>query len=295
MTYFAKFACSLILILCSLARANADNYQSSPLNVVTSFSILADLAKELGGDNVKITNLVGANSDGHLYQPRPSDVVAVSAADLLIFNGLNFEGWMSRLIQSSGFDGAAIEASAGVRKMYHGDEVDPHAWQSLQNIKIYAKNINKALIEALPNRKADLNYRYQAFTEQVDALIAHSQRSFADIPIQNRIVITNHDAFGYLGRDLKVAFIAPVGISTDEEPSAADLAALIQQIKSKNVKALFLENISNKRLLQQISAEAGVSVGGILYSDALSEREGPASTYLKMMNYNLRTLSGALK
>ncbi len=268
------------------------------LQVVTSFSILADLTHEVGGEHIELTNLVDADADAHVYEPRPDDAKALLRADLIIANGLGFEPWLERLLASSEPKGKRIDASAGVVPLMldeDGEAVpDPHAWQSLTNAEIYVRNIAKALGELDP---ANLNVyieRRDAYLARLHALLKKADAQIAGLPASQRKVVTSHDAFGYLGQVWQLKFIAPQGLSTHDEPSAAEVAALIRQIRNEGVRAVFVENIRDPRLIRQIADEAGVKVGGTLYSDALASA-GPASTYLGMFEHNLDTLMAALK
>jgi len=283
-----------LTFLCILFLANTVSANDSSIRVVTSFSILEDLVKELGGQYVSVVNLVGRNSDAHMYQPKPSDAVAIAKADLVVFNGLGFEGWIPRLIKNSGYKNQQIIASRGVDAIKNGKEIDPHAWQSFHNIRLYIQNISQMLIQLRPQHVEALTKRQQKYLDSVSNLEQRLKKQFANIPPNKRIVVTSHDAFGYLGREFKIQFLAPLGLSLEVEASAEDVAAIIDQIREQSVKALFVENINNPRLLELISAETNVTIGGRLYSDALSEVEGPAGTYLKMMRYNIESLINRL-
>ncbi len=268
------------------------------LQVVTSFSILADLTREVGGDRIELTNLVDADADAHVYEPSPDDAKALLRADLIVANGLGFEPWLERLLASSEPKGKRIDASAGVVPLMLDEDgeaaPDPHAWQSLTNAEIYVRNIAKALGELDP---ANLNVyieRRDAYLTRLHALLKKADAQIAGLPTSQRKVVTSHDAFGYLGQAWQLKFIAPQGLSTHDEPSAAEVAALIRQIRSEGVRAVFVENIRDPRLIRQIADEAGAKVGGTLYSDALASA-GPASTYLGMFEHNLDTLMAALK
>ena len=268
------------------------------LQVVTSFSILADLTREVGGDHIELTNLVGADADAHVYEPSPDDAKALLRADLIVANGLGFEPWLERVLASSQPEGKRINASAGVVPLMldeDGERVpDPHAWQSLTNAEIYVRNIAKALGELDPVNRDVYNERRDAYLTCLHALLKKADAQIAGLPASQRKVVTSHDAFGYLGQAWQLEFIAPQGLSTHDEPSAAEAAALIRQIRSEGVRAVFVENIRDPRLIRQIADEAGATVGGTLYSDALAS-EGPASTYLGMFEHNLDTLMAALK
>ena len=273
--------------------ANTARADDSRLRVVTSFSILQDLVRTLGGEHVSVVNLVGENSDAHTYQPKPSDAIAIASADLVVFNGLAFEGWMARLIENSGYKNQQLIASLGVDAITRGEESDPHAWQSFHNIRVYIHNITRTLVALRPRHAEELAQRQRRYLNALNALERRLIERIAGIPVKQRVVVTSHDAFGYLGREFDIQFLAPLGLSIEVEASAADVSAIMDQIRKRRVKALFVENINDPRLLQRIAAETGVAIGGRLYSDALSEAHGPAGTYLDMMRHNVESLISA--
>jgi zinc/manganese transport system substrate-binding protein len=291
-----------IVGLAALALGNAR--AAEPLPVVATFSILADLTRALGGERVRVHALVGADADAHVYQPTPADARVLAQARLVVANGLGFEGWIDRLVAAAGYRGEVLLASKGVEvlrghkrntaALRHGGGADPHAWQDPRNVKRYVMNIAAALARADPAGASRYQAKAAAYAAQLDALDAEFRAAIARLPPQRRRVVTSHDAFGYLARAYGLRFDAPVGVSTDAEASAADVAALIRQIKDEHIPAVFLENISDPRLLQRVRAETGVRIGGTLYSDALSGPGGPAANYLDMMRHNLNTLSAAL-
>ncbi len=268
------------------------------LRVIASFSILDDFVREIGGDKVDVRSLVGANGDVHVYQPSPAAAQALRKAQLIVVNGLSLEGWMARLISASGAKAPVVVASKGVTPR-EGEEdgkkgIDPHAWQSIANARIYAANIRDGLIAVEP---ADADYfrrRSEKFLARLDETEVKVRAAIAEIPEKNRRIVTTHDAFGYFGAAYGFEFIAPVGLSTEAEPSAKDIAALIEQIKREKVPAVFLENISDPRLMKRIAEESGAKIGGDLFSDSLSPGEGPAPTYIDMMNHNIDELKKAL-
>jgi zinc/manganese transport system substrate-binding protein len=289
---------SLLAALVLLSPLSAHAAVPEKLKVVASFSILGDFVREVGGEKVALSILVGANGDVHEFQPSPVHAQAMRKAQVIVINGLNLEGWMTRLIDASGTKGAVVVASKGVTPR-EGEEdgkkgVDPHAWQSIANARIYVANIRDGLSAADP---ADADYfktRAQKFLARLDRTESMVRAAIAAIPEQNRRIVTTHDAFGYFGAAYGFQFIAPMGISTDSEPSAKDIAALIAQIKTEKIPAVFLENIADPRLMQRIAAESGAKIGGDLYSDALSSGEGPAPTYIDMMTHNMDELKKAL-
>ena len=283
-----SFLLSLLVLFTNVSSAN-----EAKLKVVTSFSILEDLVVNLGGEHVSVVNLVGRNSDAHMYQPKPSDAVAISNADLVVLNGMGFEGWIARLIENSRYENELLLATEGVKAIKNGNEVDPHAWQSFQNIRVYVDNITLTLIALRPDHGETFKRRQQSYIEQLDRLESRLTKQMAIIPPSKRTVVTSHDAFGYLAADFDIQFYAPLGLSLEDQASAEDVAGLINQIREQKIQALFVENISNPNLLKRIGSETGVAVGGRLYSDALSENEGPAETYLKMMQHNVESLISA--
>lgn len=283
--------------------------------VVASFSILGDFVKEVGGDRVSVSTLVGPNGDAHVFQPSPADAKKVAAAKLVFVNGLGFEGWIDRLVKASGTKAEVVVATAGItpREMAeeedghdhdhkkHADAhdhdhggIDPHAWQSVGNAERYVANIRDALIAADPAGKATYEANAAAYTAKLDALDAQVKAAIAAIPAERRRIITSHDAFGYFGAAYGMEFVAPQGVSTESEASAKDVARIIRQIKASKIPAVFMENISDPRLVKRIAAETDAKIGGELYSDALSDDKGPASTYIDMMQNNIRQFSAAL-
>lgn len=267
------------------------------IKVVTSFSILADITREIGGDQVQVINIVGPDSDAHVYETTPDDARNVLQASLVVENGLNFEPWLDRLIKTTGSQAQVVRASQGILPRTFDEEgqtiPDPHAWNSLANAKIYAANIAKALEAVDADNAQAYRSHLAAYQQQIDALLAEVKKSFAALPANNRRIVTSHDAFGYLGQAYGIEFLAPQGLSTEQEPTAKDVASIISMIKRDKIKAVFIENIKDSRLMRQIADDTGAKIGGTLYSDALAA-EGPASTYLGMYRQNVQTLIQAL-
>ncbi len=314
---------SSLLVSAPIAQANP----SPPIEVVASFSILANITEEIGGPLVNVTSLVGTDADSHVFNPSPADAKSLARAQVVVINGLGFEGWIDRLVKSSGFKGELVVASNGVKpldfkegaksqapeqkdrhkhghkhshdkhdhaKHDHG-EVDPHAWQDLKNGKIYAENIRAALVAVLPAARDEINARAQQYIDQIGSLDQASRARLAAVPEAQRRVISSHDAFGYFAKAYDVEFFAAQGWSTDREVSAADMATVIREIRKDQVRALFVENMSDPRLMQRVSEETGVRIGGKLYSDALSAPGTDADTYLKMFSRNVNTILQALE
>lgn len=270
---------------------------AEPLKVIASFSILGDITQEIGGAYIQLTTMVGPDSDAHVYETTPHDAKQVIEADLIVKNGLYFEPWLDRLILSTGTKAPVCTASRGIipRKLQEDNLSipDPHAWNNLANAIVYAQNIAAALSAADPEHTDQYARNLNNYVQQIEQLLAQTRAQFEDIPNNLRRVVTSHDAFGYLGQAYGIEFIAPQGLSTEHEPSAKEVAQLIEQIRREHITAVFIENIKDPRLLKQIAEETAAQIGGVLYSDALAS-SGPASTYLGLYRYNVATLSKAL-
>jgi zinc/manganese transport system substrate-binding protein len=270
--------------------------------VVASFSILGDMVRHLGGDRVSLRVIAGPDVDAHSFQPRPSDAEALRGARLVVRNGLGFDTWMDRLVRSAGYRGTVATASEGItpRRLEdnHGHDhgaQDPHAWQDLRHGQAYARNIAAALAAADPEGAPAYRARAEDYLARLAALDAWVRQQVATVPEARRQVVTSHDAFGYFAAAYGVRFMAPQGISTDSEPSAAEVARLIRLLKRQGITALFLENMANPATLRRLAAEAGVKVQGQLYADALSPPDGPAPGYEAMFRHNLGLLVPAMK
>lgn len=280
-------------------------FAQEKLPVVTSFSILGDIVSSVGGERVKVISLVGADQDAHVFEPKPTDVNAVQQAKMVVMNGLGFEGWMVRLTKSAKFKGETVVASRGVkaRQMedehdhhHHGkQESDPHAWQDPRNVKLYVKNIVAALSKLDPAGASVYEQNGARYITELDALDAWAAEQYASVPAAKRKLITAHDAFGYHSARYGIQFLAPSGVSTEHDASAQDVAKLIRQIKREKIKAVFIENMSNSKLLEKLAKEVGVTPSGKLYADALSRADGPAATYLSMMRYNVTQILAGLR
>ena len=290
-----RFGMMVSLVLaCSSQAALAKN-----LNVVTSFTVLADMAKQVGGEHVTVKSLVGPDGDPHSFEPSPQDSVALSKADVVIVSGLGMEGWMDRLVSASGYKGKVIVASEGIstRKMIDdGKQItDPHAWNSAENGAIYAQNITKALVAADPEDAAAINDSGSEYVTRLKLLDSWAKTRFEAIPKSKRKVLTSHDAFGYFGQEYGVTFLAPVGFSTEAEANASDVAGLIKQLKEQHITTYFIENQTDPRLVKQIAAASDAQPGGELYPEALSAENGPASTYEMAFKHNVDTIANSMK
>ena len=275
--------------------------ESPKISVVCTFTILADFVRNIGGETVQVESMVGFNSDPHVFSPTPESVKSLSKADLVFVNGLGFEGWMDRLIEASGYKREIIVATKGMKDVStvlddkSKQILDPHTWLTINQAFVYLKNIREALIKHRPHLKTFFEKNYLSYTKQLKELEKEIQVQISQVPPQKRKVITAHDAFNYFEKVYGIKFYAPQGITTESEPSAKAVAKLINRIKQEKIKAVFVENISNERLLRQIAQETGVQIRGTLYTDALSDPSGSAPTYIHLMRHNTSLMVKAMK
>ena len=313
---------ALTVLLALAAGAEA----ADKVKAVATFSILGDMIRQVGGDRVEVVTLVGPDGDAHVFSPTPADAKTLAGADVFFVNGLGFEGWLQRLEKASGFKGVVVVASDGVKPLtmeeeghHHGEEdhahadhakghdddeddeedeeeevPDPHAWQDLANSKIYVANIRDGLIASDPAGQTVYEANAAKYLDAIAKEDAAVRGALATLPEARRKIITSHDAFNYFGKAYGLEIIAPEGVSTESEASAQDVAKIIRQIKADKIPAVFVENIADRRLLDQIARETGAKIGGTLYSDALSGHDGPAPTYLDMFRHNVGALTAAL-
>lgn len=296
----------LLLFIIGATPVSAQPQAVSRLPVVVTFSVLADMVRQVGGDRIAVISLVGTDADAHVYQPKPGDAKALAQAKLVITNGLGFEGWMDRLVRAAGYKGPVAVATTGVETLADGNDrghshgkaahtgVNAHAWQSLVNGEVYARNIVEALSAADPEGAAAFRRRGEAYAAEMRKLHEVIRADMAAIPADQRRIITTHEALAYFGRDYGIEMLAATGISTEAEPTASNIARLTRQIKDKKVRAVFLESMTSGKLIEQLARNSGAVVGGTLYTDALSKPGGPAATYLSMIRHNARTIKDAL-
>lgn len=269
------------------------------VDVVASFTVLADIVKQVGGDHVNVKSLVQPNGDPHTFEPTPQDSESLAKANVVFVSGLGLEGWMDRLISASGYKGTIVVASNGIntRKMVDDGKTitDPHAWNSMQNGVIYATNVMNALIKADPEDAADIRKSGESYIQLLQKLDSWAKSEFASVAKNKRKVLTSHDAFGYFGQRYGVSFLAPVGFSTEAEASASDVASIIKQLKAEHINTYFMENQTDPRLVKQIASETGAKPGGELYPEALSETNGPAATYVAAFRHNVEIMLQSMK
>lgn len=285
------FAAALLVSAAGMAEAKT-------LNVVASMTVLADVVSVVGGNHVNVKSLVGPNGDPHVYEPTPEDAKALKEADAVFISGDGLEGWMERLIKASGYKGKPTVASAGIKTHKMVDDgktvTDPHVWNDPKNGIIWTQNIVKALSAADPEDAADFKANGDKMIADLKAIDQDAKKAVDAIPASKRKVLTTHDALGYFGRAYGVEFLAPQGLSTESEASAADVGKIIKQIKKEGVKVYFFENSNDPRMVEQIAKETGATSGGTLYVESLSKADGPAPTYLKMLKYNIDLLTTAM-
>jgi zinc/manganese transport system substrate-binding protein len=292
------------IIGCMLACTVSPSIAADKLPVVVSFSILADVVQQVGGDHVTVQALVGPDADAHVFEPSPADVRIVSASRLMFINGLGFEGWLPRLVDAARYRGKVITATQGIEARAMSDaedsghdhhHIDPHVWQDPLNVVVYVHNIVDALSTADVANATYYRQRGDAYIAQLNQIDTAIRQQIAAITPVKRRIITSHDAFGYFGKRYGVTFISAQGVSTDSEPDAKAISNLIQQIRREQTKAIFFENMSNRRLLDQITQDAHAKIGGKLYADALSSADGPAANYLALIQYNANEIVSGLR
>lgn len=307
-TTFRIAALAVLSVWLGLGGPAVATTQTVPMRAVASFSILGDLVRQIGGASVTVTTLVGPDSDVHGFSPSPADARKLAEADIVFVNGLGLEGWLDRLIRASGTRAPVVTVSTGVSPIPAQDEhvhgegghghgehaFDPHAWQSIANVRIYVANIRDGLVKVDPAHAPAYQEAAAGYLAKLDALERDVRAAILQIPPERRQIITTHDAFGYFAAAYGLRFIAPQGVSTDSEASPRDVASIIRQIRRERVPAVFLENISDPRQMEQIARESGARIGGKVYSDALSGADGPAATYLDLMRSNLAAFDAAL-
>lgn len=267
------------------------------VRVVTSFTILADFVQQVGQDKVDVLNLVSADSDPHMYEPTPQDVKNIAKADIIFINGLGFEGWLGRLTKAANTKGDVVVCTEHIHpRLVFEDTLlkDPHAWHSIPHAKIYVQNIARALKKKDPSNKAFYEKNMRTYLEKLTQLDESMRRRIDHIPPNRRKIITAHDAFGYFGNSYGVQVFAPQGVSTESETKIHSIIDLVKQIKQEKIRIIFIEKISNPKVIQQISDETGAQIGGELYADGLSATDGPANSYINMVRYNFNLILNSM-
>lgn len=289
----------LLLLGASISAGAHTAAAAKPLEAVATFTVLADMVHQVGGDRVNVASLVGPNGDPHAFEPTPNDARRLKAADIVFVSGLGLEGWMDRLITASGYQGKPVLASNGIQTLHMEEDgkqiTDPHAWNSAANGVIYVRNIAAALSAADPDGAGTYKANAERYATELTELDRYARQQIATVPMSQRKVLTTHDAFGYFGHAYGVTFLSPLGYSTESEASAQQVASLIKQIKAEHVRAYFFENSNDSRLVEQIAHATTAQPGGVLYVEALSRPDGPAPTYAAMFRYNVDVLTTAMR
>jgi ABC-type Zn uptake system ZnuABC Zn-binding protein ZnuA len=283
----------LLVCCCWLPYAAHSQYR-----VVATASIFADMAEQISGGTVEVLSVVPLGGDPHTYDPTPGDMQLLRSADLILRNGLTFEGWLDRLIQNSGSTARIITITEGIepiRSERYNNATDPHAWMDVLHGLRYIENIKNALVQLDPDNQQQYEFNYGVYRQQLEDLHTEIQVLIDSIPEKQRILITSHDAFQYFGQRYGIRLEAVLGTSTDADVQTSDIARLTRILQKEQVPAIFIESTINPRLLQQLARDNKVRIGGELYSDSLGPRGSPASTYYDMLRHNARTISRALR
>ncbi len=273
------------------------NAQTTKPTVLASASMWADMAKELGGDHINVDLIVPRGSDPHMYEPTPGDAKKVSDADLILINGLTFEGWINDLIANSGTEAETITITQYVTPIssdVYKAATDPHAWMDVRNGIKYCQSIHEAFVKLLPNKKEELKTLYDAYIKELEQLHGYINMSIASIPESQRVLITSHDAFKYFGDAYGVKLEAIQGISTEAEAQFSDMERVTDAIKKYKVPAIFIESTINPKMLKQIAEDNGVTIGGELFADSLGDENASSGTYIGMLKYNTDTIVRAM-
>ncbi|MBK8402645.1 MAG: zinc ABC transporter substrate-binding protein [Saprospiraceae bacterium] len=265
--------------------------------VIATASMWADMCAVIGSERIDLDLIVPIGSDPHLYEPTPADLVKVGNADLILINGLTFEGWLGKLIQNSGTKAKVVLITEGIQAIESKDfhnATDPHAWMDVENGIIYASNIAKALSELVPLYADEFAYNFGVYKKELEELHRFVQEKINAIPKERRVLITSHDAFHYFGKKYGIQLEPLQGTSTEADVQSATLVHIHKIIKDQGVSAIFVESTINPKMMQQLRAENKIEIGGKLYADSLGDPSSPASTYIKMLKHNATVISEAL-
>jgi zinc/manganese transport system substrate-binding protein len=288
---------TLLVLLVFAALVRAADAPMAKLNVVATNSIIGDWANIVGRDDIELKMLVGPDGDPHEYEPTPADSVALSSADLIFENGLGLENWLDKLYGSAESRATRVAITQGIEVRHVGGDLDPHVWQSVKDAVVMVGNIRDALVRADPTHAGHFKARADVYIRQLTELDAWVQAQINSIPAPRRKLVTSHDAFGYFGQryGMDISGSALESVTTEaSDPSARQIADAVDQIKRSGVPVIFLENIQNPKLIDEIASDADVKVGPPLYSDALGQPGTDGDSYIKMIRYNVQTLVRAL-
>ncbi len=286
----------LLLTYLLLSFGNLLSAQDKPV-VASTASMIWDMARNIGGDHFDHRMIVPIGGDPHIYEPTPSDARLVANADLILKNGLTFEGWINSLIENSGTKAAVVTVTDGLpalTSLTYKDAADPHAWMDATKGEFYLRNIRDALIKLSPKLKDEITKNYEAYSRELSALDEYIQKEIKKIPEVHRILITSHDAFQYYGRRYGLKLQAIQGVSTDAEILTADTRRVNKVIRESGVPAVFVESTINPKTLKVMAKDNNIVVGGSLFSDSIGDENSAAPTYLEMLRYNTNTIVAAL-
>lgn len=292
-TFFRFFLLTFSSILLFYSLKGQEKYK-----VLATASIFSDMTKNIATDKIEVESIVPIDSDPHLYEPTPKDVQTVKAADLILMNGLGFEGWLKKLIDNSGTSAKIVIITTGIeaiQNLSYKNTADPHAWMNVQNGLVYIENIKNALIELDPDGKLEYEFNYGVYKEQLEALDNYVIERISEIPQNQRFLITSHDAFQYYGRRYGLTLEPVLGVSTEAEVQTADIRRIISVIRKNKIPTVFIETTVNPKFLQQVATDIDVSIGGSLFSDSIGDTSSPAPSYYDMIKYNTDTIVEALK
>lgn len=293
--WFTRLCAPALCLFVLVGGISAPVRAGEPLRVVASFSVLADIAMRVGGDELAVSSLVGPGAEAHGWSPTPREVRRLAAADLVIVNGLGLEGWLDRAIGASGYAGPVVVASRAVIPIREAAGApDPHAWHGLANVRLYAREIAAALVAARPDHESLFLKNLAAFETELSGLEDWARTGIAAVPADRRIVVTTHDAFAYLGREFGIEFLSPAGLDSAAQPSARRMAELVSVIRASGVRSVFIEAGGDPRLARTLADEAGIAVGGVLYAGTLSLPDGPAARYTAMWRHNFSLMLAAM-
>lgn len=287
-----QIVCFLFLFLLGVSLNAQDK-----IKIISSASMFTDMAKNIMTDDFEISTIVPVGGDPHKYNARPSDANKVSKADIVLVNGLTFEGWITELIENSGTKAKIVTLTEGITpisSLDYANSSDPHAWMDVSMSLTYIKNIKNALSEIKPEASDRINANYEKYSAQLKALDEEIKTKISSIPEAKRILITSHDAFQYYGARYGVRLEAIMGISTEAEAQTSDITRVSRVIKESKVPSVFVESTINPKMLKQIAKDNKVGIGGELFADSLDDPEKPAGTYVGMLRYNTNTIVDGL-
>lgn len=284
------------LLLHILPLAFLLNAQTQKKQVIASASIFADMAENIAGGHVEVKTIVPIGGDPHIYEPTPADAQLVASADLILKNGLTFEGWLNSLINNANSKAKVVTITQGIQPIQavYKNSTDPHAWMDASNGLIYIENIKNALIELDPANREVYEFNYGVYRKQLEDLDRYIFEEIKKIPEQQRILITSHDAFQYYGRRYGLRLESVIGVSTEAQAQTSDIIRLNKIIRESQIPAVFIETTVNPKLLEQIARDSKVNIGGKLFSDSIGDKNSQAPSYLAMLKHNTDTIVKAL-